>query len=132
MTIRVRSTIPGSLIRYVIYARYSSSRQSTASIEDQKRMCRDFEGPREWQEIRTYEDPKLPGGSIDRRGIQKLMQDSASPTRDFDVILIDSTSRLSRGLRDVFDLHGDFQIFGVWLSPSRKASIPTMNRPKSL
>jgi site-specific DNA recombinase len=100
-------------MRYVIYARYSSSRQSPASIEDQKRICRDFVGQRTWQEIRTYEDPMLPGGSIDRRGIQRLMQDAASSTRDFDVILIDSTSRLSRSLRDVFDLHGDLQIFGV-------------------
>jgi site-specific DNA recombinase len=77
------------------------------------RKCREYAIARGWQEVRTYDDPKLPGGSIDRRGVQSLMRDAANPNRDFDVILIDTTSRLARTLRDTFDLHGDFEIFGV-------------------
>ncbi len=41
------------------------------------------------------------------------MRDAANPSRDFDVILTDTTSRLARSLRDTFDLHGDLEIFGV-------------------
>ncbi len=100
-------------LRYVIYARYSSNRQSPESIQDQIRTCREFAGTHGFQEIRTYEDPMLPGGSIDRRGIQRLMQDAARPSRDFDIVLMQSTSRFSRRLRDTFDLHGDLQALGV-------------------
>ena len=41
------------------------------------------------------------------------MRDAANPSRDFDIILIDTTSRLARSLRDTFDLHGDLEIFGI-------------------
>jgi DNA invertase Pin-like site-specific DNA recombinase len=42
-----------------------------------------------------------------------MMLDAAGPTRDFDIILIDSSSRLSRVLRDTFDLHGELESLGV-------------------
>jgi DNA invertase Pin-like site-specific DNA recombinase len=42
-----------------------------------------------------------------------MMREAASPARDFDVLLIDTTSRLARSMRDTFDLQGDLEGFGV-------------------
>src|SRR5579872_368312 len=101
-----RSFCPSSfrnscMIRYVIYARYSSDLQSPDSIEDQKRKCREYGAQEGWSEVRTYEDMAISGTGMDRHGFQRLMADSARSARDFDVILIDDTSRLSRSLADV-------------------------------
>jgi site-specific DNA recombinase len=50
---------------------------------------------------------------MDRRGFQRLMADAASSGRDFDVILVDDTSRLSRSLADVVTLHQRLNHYGV-------------------
>jgi len=83
------------VIKYVIYSGYSSDLQSSDSIEDQYRKCREYADREGWIEVRTYEDAAISGMGMDRRGFQHLMADSARPTRDFDVILIDDTSRLA-------------------------------------
>lgn len=98
---------------YVIYARYSSDLQSPDSIEDQKRKCREYAGRDGWLEVRTYEDVAISGTGMDRRSFQRLMADAASPTRDFDVILIDDTSRLTRSLADAVNLHQRLAHYGV-------------------
>jgi site-specific DNA recombinase len=101
------------MTRYVIYARYSSDLQSSDSIEDQKRKCREYAVREGWSEVRTYEDMAISGTGMDRHGFQRLMADSASHARDFEVILIDDTSRLSRSLADVVSLHQRLAHYGV-------------------
>ena len=41
-------------LRCAAYARYSSDRQSHASIEDQLRMCRDFADRHGWELLEEY------------------------------------------------------------------------------
>jgi site-specific DNA recombinase len=101
------------VIRYIIYARYSSDLQSPDSLEDQKRKCREYAEREGWEEIRTYEDAAASGSGLDRRGFQRLMIDCASVGKDFEVLLIDDTSRLSRSLADVVSLHQRLAHYGV-------------------
>jgi DNA invertase Pin-like site-specific DNA recombinase len=102
------------VLRYVIYARYSSDLQSPDSIEDQRRKCREYASKEGWGgEVRCYEDAALSGVGTDRVGFQRLMADAANPTRDFDLLLTDDSSRLSRTLPDVLSLHQRLAHYGV-------------------
>ena len=101
------------MISYVTYSRYSDEKQSPHSIEDQNRKCRDF-GTREgYHEVRTYEDPKISAGGVDRPAFQRLMADATSKSRDFDLILVDDLSRFSRSQADVMVLHQRLAHHGV-------------------
>ena len=102
-----------NVTKYVIYARYSSELQSLDSIPDQERKCREFAAREGWIEVRTYEDAAISGVGNDRREFQRLMADAASASRDFDVLLIDDSSRLSRSLPDVLSLHQRLAHYGV-------------------
>ena len=101
------------MINYVTYSRYSSDQQSRASIEDQQRKCREYANREGWHEVRAYADKAQSGVGSDRAEFQKLMAAAYSPTRDFDVILIDDTSRLSRSLPEVVSLHQKLAHHGV-------------------
>ena len=101
------------MIRFVIYSRYSSDLQSPDSIEDQKRKCREYGDREGWVEVRSYEDAAISGVGNDRREFQRLMADAASASRDFDALLVDDTSRLSRSLPDVVNVHQRLAHYGV-------------------
>ncbi len=53
--------------RVALYARYSSDRQRTASIEDQLRLCRDHATARGWKIVSTYADEAACGASLNGR-----------------------------------------------------------------
>jgi len=82
----------------VHYARYSSDRQSPASIQDQLRKCREYCQQQGWEflEPHVYEDEELSGAGADRPGFLKLLDAASLTPRPFDVLLVDDTSRLSR------------------------------------
>src|SRR5690606_36891635 len=81
-------------LRAVIYARFSSDLQRDASIEDQKRACRDHAARLGLEVVETYSDRAISGASMMRRGLQKLLRDAQ--TGQFDVVLSEALSRLSR------------------------------------
>src|SRR5215469_13704628 len=85
-----------------IYARYSSDKQSPASIGDQIRKCREYAAKHDWQilENRIYADEAITGATDGRAGLKRMLADASVPHRDFDCILVDDTSRLSRKLQD--------------------------------
>ena len=89
-------------LRCAAYARYSSDRQSPASISDQLRKCREFANSHGWQflESHVYVDEGLAGAGADRPGFLKLQRAASSAPKPFDVVLLDDTSRLSRNLGD--------------------------------
>ena len=60
--------------RVAIYARYSSDLQSSASIEDQIRLCGEKTQSEGWQIVNCYTDAGISGASLLRPGIQSLMQ----------------------------------------------------------
>ncbi len=79
-------------MRAAIYARYSSSHQREASIEDQIRLCRrriDKEG---WQLVSTYSDSAVSGSTKLMTGYQNLLADYRA--EHFDFVVAESLDRL--------------------------------------
>jgi len=89
-------------LRCATYARYSSDRQSPASIEDQLRICREHAYRQDWEflEDHVYVDRELSGAGGDRPGWVRLQAVIKRHPCQFDVLLVDDTSRLCRNLGD--------------------------------
>jgi site-specific DNA recombinase len=103
------------MIKVVIYARYSSTNQREASIDDQVEICRRFiekQHPR-WTLVRTYSDAAVSGASRFRPAYQQLLMDL--PLHSFDVIVVEALDRLGRKLADVAELHDRAAFAGVKL-----------------
>jgi DNA invertase Pin-like site-specific DNA recombinase len=83
------------MMRAAIYARYSSDLQRPASVDDQVRQCRGEISRRGWEEAALYSDSEI-GGTISRgrADYQRLLK--AAKAREFDVIVVDELSRLTR------------------------------------
>ncbi len=79
-------------MRVAAYARYSSDSQREASLEDQLRNCRAYAQRQGWPEPVVYRDAAMSGARLDRPGYRTLTADA----HQFDVILVDDLSRLSR------------------------------------
>jgi DNA invertase Pin-like site-specific DNA recombinase len=80
-----------------LYARYSSDHQSSASIADQLRVCREQAAREGWTVTACYHDAALSGASmILRPGIQALLADARSGSFSFDVVLAEALDRISR------------------------------------
>jgi len=86
--------VPGAAPRVVMYARYSSDQQRAASIEDQYRNCRRRTESEGWSVAETYADEAMSGADSNRPQYQAML--AVASRREFDVLLIDDLSRLSR------------------------------------
>jgi hypothetical protein len=84
----------GGIMRTAIYARYSTDLQSTASIEDQMRLCRERIEREGWELVATYSDRGLSGASHLRPGYQQLLLDARA--KQFDVVVAEALDRISR------------------------------------
>jgi site-specific DNA recombinase len=104
-----------SLLRCAAYARYSSDRQSPASIEDQLRKCREFATKQSGEVLadHIYTDEELSGAGTDRPGWMRLLSAIAQDPRPFDVLLVDDTSRLFRNQGDAHRFKDDMRFLGV-------------------
>jgi len=88
--------------RCAVYARYSSEKQNSLTIDQQIRKCREYaerEGLRILDE-HIYADQAISGATDDRGGLQRLLLIAKQKPQIFEVILVDDTSRLSRKLVD--------------------------------
>jgi len=97
----------GHSVRCAIYARYSSSNQREASIEDQIRRCRQFASSRGWEvlEEHIYVDQAISGSSLDiREAFKRLLRIALSPNPPFQYILVDDTSRVARNTREALEI----------------------------
>lgn len=86
--------------RAAIYARYSSDKQRSASIDDQVRRCREFierEGMILADE-RIFTDEAISGSRTTRPGLDAMMAAIVGPARTIDVIVTEDVSRVSRNL----------------------------------
>ena len=100
------------MIRVALYARYSSDQQSSASIADQQRICRERAEREGWHIVGTYEDAAISGASmILRPGIQKLLSDAQAGA--FDIVLAEALDRVSRDQADVATLFKHLQFARV-------------------
>jgi len=81
-------------LRVVLYARYSSDRQSEHSIEDQIRICRAHAEQNGWQVVQTFQDAAISGSTMLRPGYQALQV--AMRGGEVDVVLAEALDRFSR------------------------------------
>ena len=82
-------------MRVAIYARYSSDNQRESSITQQFRNCEEFANRQEgWKIIQRYKDEAISGATSEREGYQTMLRDGQKG--QFDVLLVDALSRLSR------------------------------------
>ena len=102
-------------LRAAAYARYSSDRQSPASIEDQLRMCREYAQKEGWHilEEHVYIDKELSGAGADRPDWMKLLAVVQQSPCPFDVLLVDDTSRLARNLGEIVRFTQQMEFLGI-------------------
>lgn len=60
----------------VIYARYSSERQTEQSIEEQLRICNEFAKQNDLEIVDTYIDRAMTGTNDNRPAFQKMLKDA--------------------------------------------------------
>ncbi len=105
------------MTRVAFYARFSDSKQSEFSVDDQLRLCRDRAATEGWQVVGEFADRAISGATMFlRRGIQELLDGIRN--RDFDVILAESIDRLSRDQEDIAHIykracHSDIRIVTI-------------------
>lgn len=82
------------MTRAAIYARYSTERQTDRSIEDQQRNCHDRAAREGWTVVSEYADRGISGATSNRPDYQRML--AAALAGEFDVLVVDDLSRLSR------------------------------------
>ncbi len=82
----------------VIYARYSSEKQTEQSIEGQIHVCMDYAAKNNLEIIDTYIDRAKTGRNDNREAFQRMLKDSASHT--FSCIHVYALDRFSRNRYD--------------------------------
>ncbi len=91
-------------IRAVIYARFSSDKQSEGSIEDQVALCRAFCERENFRVVGVYDDRAISGAStVNRAGWLKLMRDANADK--FDVVVAEALDRISRDQEDLAGIY---------------------------
>jgi DNA invertase Pin-like site-specific DNA recombinase len=98
-----------------VYARYSSDRQSEASIEDQVRRCRAFavDAGAIVDDALVFADYAVSGASLARAGLEAML--AAVAAGRVDAIVVEDMSRLSRDLADAASVFRRLQFEGVSL-----------------
>ena len=81
----------------VIYARYSSDRQTEQSIEGQLRDCNEYAARNDIVIVDTYIDRAMTGTNDRRTDFQRMLKDSAK--RAWDYVLVWKTDRFGRNKR---------------------------------
>lgn len=80
-------------MRALLYARFSTDRQTEASIDDQLRRCRDFAQARGWRIGAEFTDQGISGAAFGNRpGVQAAL----AQLQRGDVLVVMDLSRLSR------------------------------------
>ncbi|MEO6665431.1 MAG: recombinase family protein, partial [Nitrospiria bacterium] len=99
-----------------LYARYSSENQKESSITDQFRNCEERATREGWTVTARYEDKAISGSTTERPGYQRMLTDAKG--KQFDVLLVDDFSRLSRDSMETEQarrrlIHWGVRIIGV-------------------
>ncbi len=78
----------------VIYARYSSERQTEQSIDGQLRVCKEYAERNDIAIVDTYIDRAMSGTNDNRVAFQKMLKDSNK--KAWDIVLVYKLDRFSR------------------------------------
>ncbi len=80
----------------VIYARFSSSSQREASIEEQVKSCREYAESNNYTVVKVYSDSAISGKTDNRPALRKLLSDSSK--EKFNAVIVYSIDRFGRDL----------------------------------
>lgn len=118
-------------LRCATYARYSSDRQSPASIQDQLRKCREYAESQGWHFLdqHVYAGEALSGAGADRPEFVRLLKASSQLPRPFDVLLLDDTSRISRNQGETARTFERLNFLGVRIVAVRRELILKASKP---
>ncbi len=112
-----RSLRRNTIVRTIIYARFSSQLQNARSIEDQVAMCRDRADREGWTVVDVFADYATSGaagiGDGQRPGLNALL--AAVAAGGVDQVLAESTDRLARHQGDSFTIREQLQFHGARL-----------------
>jgi DNA invertase Pin-like site-specific DNA recombinase len=102
-------------MKCAIYSRYSSEKQSVTSIDDQIRKCREYASRNGWTvlENHIYCDSAVSGATNERNALKQMLAAASSKEKQFDCVLVDDTSRLSRDLGDADRISKQLRFVGV-------------------
>ena len=78
----------------VIYARYSSDKQTEQSIEGQLRVCYEFAERNDYKILGTYIDRAISGTTDNRAEFQRMLKDSNKMA--WDAVMVYKLDRFSR------------------------------------
>ena len=84
----------------VIYARYSSERQTEQSIEGELRVCHEFAERNDLKIIDTYIDRVMTDTNDNRAAFQKMLSDSDRP-QPWEIVLVYALDRFGRNSIEV-------------------------------
>ena len=100
-------------MKAAIYTRYSSDNQRPESIDDQIRACQELAHARGYVVDLThiYKDEAKSGALKDRPALETLL--AAARARQFEAVLVDDLSRLSRDNHFLLTLYAEFRFNGV-------------------
>lgn len=94
------------------YCRFSSANQKESSIADQFRNCSQFAERQGWTITQQFEDRAISGSTaIGRPGYLSLM--AAAKAREFDALIVDDFSRLSRDTEETARMAKRLKFWGV-------------------
>lgn len=82
----------------VIYARYSSEKQTEQSIEGQLRVCHEFAERNNYNIVNEYIDRAMTGTNDHRPAFQQMIEDSTK--KEFEFVLVYKLDRFSRSKYD--------------------------------
>lgn len=82
----------------VIYARYSTSKQREASIEDQVKECKRYADSMGFTVLRVYSDSAISGKTDQRPQFQKMIADSSE--KRFEYVILYTLDRFARDRYD--------------------------------
>lgn len=106
-----------TIVRTLIYARYSSQLQNSRSIEDQIAVCRERADREGWPIVEIFTDYAISGAAgIDdsqRPGLNALL--ARAEAGGVDQVLTESTDRIARHQGDAFTIRERLQFAGVRL-----------------
>jgi len=97
----------------VIYARFSSDRQSELSIEAQVRACREYAQGKGYTIEEIYKDEAISGKTTNRAAYQRMLRDAKKGK--FQTILIHKYDRISRNLGDQVNLNAKLKSLDIEL-----------------
>lgn len=95
----------------VIYSRYSSHNQTSASISAQLRECRAFANTKGLKIMDVYVDEAKTGTNGDRESFKRMIEDSAK--RRFEWIIVHKLDRFSRNRYDAATTKRKLKVNGV-------------------